>query len=97
MICLLNPNQPVSSFSITSHTFVGFLPRIIRYDGVNYQENFRSIMMLTLELPHQSKWLVLEFHKCANPHLGIMVLDGLVIPKMYWITWNSFCKKVINQ
>ena len=53
--------------------------------------------MLTLKIPHQSKWLVLQFYKCVDPRLGIMVPDELIIPKVYFITWNSFCKKVINQ
>ena len=53
--------------------------------------------MLTLEIPHQWKWLVLQFYKFVNPRLGIMVSDALIIPKMYCITWNCFCEKVINQ
>ena len=28
---------------------------------------------------------------------SLMVPDGLTIPKIYYISWNSFCKKVINQ
>lgn len=26
--------------------------------------------------------------ECANPRLGIVVPDELIIPKMYHITWN---------
>ena len=51
--------------------------------------------MLTLEIPQQSKRLVLQFYKYVNPRLGIP--DGLIIPKIYYTTLNCFCKKVINQ
>ena len=54
--------------------FLKFLLRIIQYDDIKYQENSGSIAkMLTLEIPHQSKRLVLQFYKCFNPRLGIMV------------------------
>lgn len=43
-----------------------------------------------LTLYHQSKWLVLQFFKYANPRLGITDPDGLdepnLTPKMYDIT-----------
>lgn len=48
--------------------------------------------MLTLEIPCQSKRLVLQFYKYVNPRLGIMVPAGLIIPKIYYITWNSVRK-----
>ena len=41
--------------------------------------------------------MVLQFYKCVNPRLRIMVPDGLIIPKMYYITLNFFCKKIIYQ
>ena len=47
---------------------------------------------LTLELPHQSNRLVLQFYKFVNPRLGIMEPDGLIISKMYYITW-TFVRK----
>ena len=53
--------------------------------------------MLTLEIPQQSKWLFLQFYKRSNPRLGIIIADGLVIPKIYYITWNCFCKKVTDK
>ena len=64
-----------SSFRTTFHAFSEFLPGIIQYDYVDYEENFRSI----IKSPHQSKWLVLQFYKFVNIHLGIMVTGGLII------------------
>lgn len=48
----------------------------------------RRISQLPLELQHQSKPLILQFYKYANPRLGIMAPHGLIILKIYYITWN---------
>ena len=33
------------------------------------------------------------FYKRANFHSEIIFPDELIIPKIYYATWNSFCKK----
>lgn len=33
------------------------------------------------------------FYKRANSRSGIIFSDELIIPKIYYVTWNSFCKK----
>ena len=53
--------------------------------------------MLTLEILQQSKRLVLRFYKCANPYLGIIAPAGLILAKMYYITWDCFFKNVIVE
>ena len=53
--------------------------------------------MLTLEIPQQSKRLVLRFYKCVNPRLGIIAPAGLMLTKMYYVTWDCFFKKVIVE
>ena len=57
----------------------------IRYDDISYQENFGSIARS------------LGANTRNTTPVKMTSSDGLIIPKKYYITWNSFYKKVINQ
>ena len=78
--------------------FLQFVTRLSNFYRVSFSTMIsviKKILDRSLEIPQQWKWLVLQFYKFVNPRLGIVDPDGLINPKMYYITWNFFRKKVI--